>query len=412
MVLSMSGLGSYIEWGVKILRDMISIPTINPPGDKYKEFAYFSRDLLKELGFRTEVIEVPRSYVERFYPEYASYPRYIVLGRLGDKSPVVHFNGHYDVVPPGSGWSVDPFGGEIRDGRIYGRGADDMKGGIAAFITATKIFIDRSRDFNGSIEVALVPDEEIGGESGTGYLVKVLGSRPSYVIVGEPSGSGTIWIGHRGSVWALIEIYGKQAHGSTPWLGVNAFEYMIYIAKRLLEEYRSLLETRRSIYEYDDPRGAKPTVTIGGEVRGGAKTNIVPGYYAFSVDRRLIPEERVEDAERELIDLVNKISSEHREVRVNIKITNRSPPALTDPGSKLVRLAREAVREALGIEPRTTICLGGLDMRYYTEAGIETITYGPGILGNAHITDEFLSVEEFGKAVVAYTSILKKILTQ
>jgi succinyl-diaminopimelate desuccinylase len=404
--------GKAIDWGVKVLKDMISIPTVNPPGERYEDFARYSKEVLEHLGFRVEVVRVPDDYVKRFYPDYASYPRYIVLARLGEGKPVLQFNGHYDVVPPGSGWSKKPFDPVIEDGKVFGRGADDMKGGIAAFLAAIKAFTESGKRFKGSVEVALVPDEEIGGETGTGYLVRELRSRPDYVVIAEPSSSETIWIGHKGAVWAIVEVFGRQAHGSAPWLGVNAFEYMVILAHRLMNEYKPLLDSRRSSYEYDDPRGAKPTITIGGEVRGSVKVNVVPGYYAFSIDRRVTPEERVEDVEKEIIDFVKKASADFPpDVKVDVKIVNRLPPALTDPSSHLVKVAKEATKEVIGKEPRATVCLGGLDMRYYTEVGISTITYGPGVLGAAHMADEYLTLSEFERMVKIYYRIMEKLLT-
>jgi succinyl-diaminopimelate desuccinylase len=401
-----------VEWGVRVLREMVSIPTVNPPGDRYGDFARYSKEVLESLGFSVRVFEVPADYVRRYYPDYANYPRYVVLGRYGGGSPVVQFNGHYDVVPPGSGWTRNPFDPVVEGGRLYGRGSSDMKGGIAAFLAAAKSFIESGRGFRGSIEVALVPDEEIGGETGTGYLVRELRVRPDYAIIGEPSGSGTVWIGHKGALWAIVEVYGRQAHGSTPWLGVNAFEYMVRVADRLMREYLPYLEGRRSSYEYDDPRGARPTAMLGGEVRGGAKVNVVPGYYSFSIDRRVTPEERLEDVEREVIEFVRRATSDlPGDVRVEVRVVNRLPPALTDPGSKLVRVAKEAAREVLGREPRTTVCLGGLDMRYYTEVGISTVTYGPGLLGVAHIADEYLPLDDFERMVYIYYLMLEKLLT-
>jgi succinyl-diaminopimelate desuccinylase len=400
-----------VEWGIKVLKDMVSIPTVNPPGERYQDFARYSKEVLESVGFSVRVYEVPADYVRRYYPDYANYPRYVVYGSYGEGSPVVHFNGHYDVVPAGSGWSRSPFEPVVDGGRLYGRGSSDMKGGIAAFLAAAKSFIESGK-FRGSIEVALVPDEEIGGESGTGYLVRELRARPDYVVIGEPSGSGVVWIGHKGAVWVTVGVHGRQAHGSTPWLGVNAFESMVKVAEGLMREYLPYLESRRSAYEYDDPRGARPTAMLGGEVRGGAKVNVVPGYYSFSIDRRVTPDEKLEDVEREVAEFVRRAASElPRDVKVEVKVVNRLPPALTDPNSRLVRVAKEAAKEVLGREPRATVCLGGLDMRYYTEVGVSTVTYGPGALGVAHIADEYLPLDDFERMVYIYYLMLEKLLT-
>jgi succinyl-diaminopimelate desuccinylase len=129
---------------VGLLSRLISVPTVNPPGENYGEMAELLRGELEALGLRVEVHRVPDEVVERYYPWARGHPRYIVLARLsGDgEGPVLHFNGHYDVVPPGQGWSMDPFRPVVRDGRVYGRGASDMKGGIASIVAAVRALVD------------------------------------------------------------------------------------------------------------------------------------------------------------------------------------------------------------------------------------------------------------------------------
>uniref|UniRef100_A0A7C4BD67 Probable succinyl-diaminopimelate desuccinylase n=1 Tax=Ignisphaera aggregans TaxID=334771 RepID=A0A7C4BD67_9CREN len=400
---------SDLEWGVKLLSDMISIPTVNPPGENFEKFSKYVTGVLKSIGMEVEVVEVPRSVVEDVCRECVEYPRYIVLGRAGSGKPVVQFNGHYDVVPPGSGWSSDPFSPRVLGDKLYGRGSVDMKGGIAAAMLAVKAFLSRYRDFRGTVEIALVPDEEIGGESGTGYLVKHV-SKPDYAVIAEPSGLKAMWIGHKGAVWGFVEVFGKQAHGSTPWRGVNAFEYMAKIALRFVDEYRRVLDSRRSSYDYGDPEGARPTINIGGEVRGSVKTNVVPGYYAFSFDRRVVPEESVSDVEKELVELINKVSSEYPEIRVRVSITSRLTPALTDPNSIVVKALSKSVKGVLGFEPRLVVCLGGLDLHYYTEQSVEAVAYGPGPDANAHVVDEYVSLSEVEVVANVYTAMLESML--
>ena len=402
----------HLEWAISVLKKFIEIPTVNPPGERYGDFVSEASKVLEELGFSVETHEVPKSVVEKYYPEYADYPRYIVIGRLGGGRPTIQFNGHYDVVPPGAGWSTDPFKLTIKEGRLYGRGSVDMKGGIAASLLAIKAFTESFKEFEGTVEVALVPDEEIGGESGTGYLVRSGLSKPDYVVIAEPSGSDRVWFGHRGALWFYVEVYGKQAHGSAPWLGVNAFEGMVRVAEKFMREYSVKIGSKESKYSYDDPRGAKPTITVGGEVRGGAKINIVPGYYAFSVDRRLIVEESVEEVEKEVMEFIENIRREFPELKINVKVVNRLQPALTDPESELVKVLSESISEVLGVKPKLTVCLGGLDMRFYSEKGIQVVTYGPGPLSLAHQADEYLEIEEFTKVSKVYAHMLEKILVK
>ncbi|OYT51802.1 MAG: succinyl-diaminopimelate desuccinylase [Desulfurococcales archaeon ex4484_204] len=399
------------EWCVNVLKDMVSIPTVNPPGEHYGEFADLASQILRSIGMDVRVLEVPKDLVLKHYPECVEHPRYVVLGRAGRGGPVVQFNGHYDVVPPGGGWSRNPFSPTVSGGRLYGRGSVDMKGGIAASLLAVKSFLASINSFKGSVEVALVPDEEIGGRTGTGYLLNSGVSSPNYVVIGEPSGVNNIWIGHKGAVWAYVDIYGRQAHASTPWTGVNAFEYMVKIAGEFMKSYKPVVEGRRSSYKYSGGVGDRAVVTIGGDVRGGAKVNVVPGYYSFSIDRRVIPEEDVDSVEGELRDFINSLKGKFREVKVGLRVVNKFPPVVTSTNSGLVRVAAEAVRGITNSTPELTVCVGGLDMWYYSVRGVEVVAYGPGPVSNAHIADEFVSLKEVEEVAKVYATILYKLLT-
>lgn len=393
------------EKAVSLLSKLISIPTVNPPGENYAQFVDAAERYFKSLGLDTEVLEVPRSEVASRCPECADHPRYILLARLGE--PKIHFNGHYDVVPPGpqESWKITkPFEPLYRDGRLYGRGAVDMKGGITSIMLA----VERATAAGlKNFEVSLVPDEEIGGETGAGYLARSGKVKAPWVIIAEGSGEDNIWIGHRGLVWFMVEVYGKQAHGSTPWLGLNAFEGAVYIAHRL-QEYIRAVSTRASRYEYDDPRGATPTVTIGGEVRGSVKTNVVPGYFAFSVDRRVIPEENVEDVKREFISFIERVARDIPH-KVEVKVTNVSEAALVEPSHPLVETLASAVEKVIGRRPRRTVCIGGLDARFFIKAGLPTVTYGPGPIGMAHAPDEYVEVRQVVNVAEAYLNLIKSV---
>jgi len=185
---------------------------------------------------------------------------------------------------------------------------------------------------------------------------------------------------------------------------------MAKIALEFVNEYRRVLSSRKSGYDYGDVEGARPTINVGGEVRGSTKTNIVPGYYAFSFDRRVIPEEKIDDVEKEIEMLVNKVSLNYPEVKVRLSITSRSPPALTSPDSTVVKILSKAVREVLGFEPRLVVCLGGLDLHYYREQGVEAIAYGPGPDENAHIVNEYVLMSEVEAVAKVYLAMLKAML--
>jgi len=402
---------------VRLLERLISVPTVNPPGENYGRMAELLRNELESLGLRVEVHRVPDEVVERHYPWARGHPRYIVIARLssGRPGPVLHFNGHYDVVPPGQGWSMDPFRPVVRDGKVYGRGASDMKGGIASVIGAVRALLEAGWEpARGSLELSFTPDEETGGETGVRYMLEKGLARPSHAVVAEPSTTGRIWIGSRGAVWARVRVHGKQAHGSAPWLGLNAFEAMAEIAVWLRHRYIPRLAERRTDLPMDDPRAASPTLTMGGEVRGGAKTNIVPGFYEFSLDRRTIPGEDPDEVERELREAVERAAREtgllSQGYRVELVVDGKASATTLPPDHPFVEQLAATVKEVLGIEPLRTICIGGLDTRYFQERGVAALTYGPGGAAVAHMPDEYVPISELEGAARVYAALAAKML--
>ena len=400
-------LGEAFNYAVELLKELISIPTVSPAGDNYEKAANLLARELEKLGFSVDVVEVDWEYQKRECKTASDKPRYIVIGRLGDSGRVLHVNGHYDVVPGGPGWSVtEPFKPVVRDGRLYGRGAIDMKGGIAAAIAGIKLALDRGyRPKDKIIEMAFVPDEEIGGKCGTGYLVeKVLEKIPEYVIIPEPSGLDTPWHGHKGALWAEVRVYGKTAHASTPWKGINAFTAGARLALELEKAYSVLLSNRRTNYKITPPDAVYSTFMIGG-VAGvpEGKTNQVPGEFRFTIDRRLIPEETVENAKAELEGLVKWISASLGIQSYSIIYKEEMPPVVSEPGELYEALRRAALKAGVEVkEPE--ICPGGLDLRYYVEKGSKALSYGP--KGDtAHAPDEFIELDELEKLVHIFANL-------
>jgi len=346
---------------------------------------------------------LPSSIVEKYYPSYADKPRYIVVAKIGGRGKqVLHFNGHYDVVPPGQGWSSDPFKPVIRGGRLYGRGASDMKGGLASIVVALTAIAESGWEPPVSIEASFTPDEETGGETGVNYMLEANLVSPDYAVVAEPSGLRRIWIGNKGAVWARVKVYGRQAHGSTPWLGVNAFEKMVELAYLMMHELKPRIEEKKSRYDYGDPRAARATINIGGEVSGGSKTNIVPGFYSFSIDRRVIPEESADEAAREIIEFIEEAKKKIKDLKAEVEIVSKFDATVTSPDTMLVKKLARAVEEITGRKPETTVCIGGLDTRYFQLRGIQAATYGPGIDEVAHKADEYIVLEDVLLAAKVY----------
>jgi succinyl-diaminopimelate desuccinylase len=406
-----SRVDSYREFVVKFLEEIVAIPTVSPWGDNYGDFARVAKELLESVGVSVDIHRVPQDYVDpRVPPEGRGKARYIVFARVGSRDNVViHFNGHYDVVPGGPGWMVtEPFKPRIVDNRLFGRGSTDMKGGIAAIAGALASLSSYADRLGIGVEAAFVPDEEIGGGTGTGYLVENSLVRGRYVVIAEPSSLSQIYIGHKGAVWGEVVVKGKTGHGSTPWLGINAFEKAVAIAKEMFEKLVPSIEAKRSRYTYDLEEGNRGTIMIGGYLRGGEKINQIPGEVVFSFDRRLTVEERVEEAWKEIKEFVEN-TAKRVGADVEVRPAHTMEPVIVDPEARIFKAIEEASKIVIGSMPRKIVCIGGLDMRYYVAKGIETATYGPGVLGMAHAPNEYVETDDVIRAAKIYT-ILPTIL--
>ena len=229
---------------VEFTASLIRIPTVNPPGECYDDCARLVGKQLSAFGFDVDYIAAEGC------PEHTkARPRTNVVGLRRGRSerPLVHLNGHYDVVPAGGSWTLDPFAGIVRDGRIYGRGACDMKAGIASAVYAAEAIRRAGVELAGSIEISATPDEESGGFAGVAFLAeqhRISNSRIDYVIIPEPLNVDRVCIGHRGVYWFEIETRGRIAHGSMPFLGISAIDHMNAILERIRHELRPALAAR------------------------------------------------------------------------------------------------------------------------------------------------------------------------
>src|SRR4051812_25612334 len=333
---------------IALLQRMIRLPTVNPPGEGYEAFVGALERVLDGYGYETAVHRVPEADLATLALLGAGLPRPNLLARLRGDGPLVHLNGHYDVVPVGNDWTRDPFGGELADGHIYGRGAADMKSGLAAQIIAVEAL--RTAGLHPNIVQSAVPDEETVGvrNAGTGWLVENGLLAGDAVIITEPFGPDGVGIGHKGAIWGEITIFGRQAHGSAPQLGVNAVEAMARYLAHLDAHLRPKLETRITDYGVtpDNPRSTLSFDTI----RGGHATNIVPDRCTVTFNRRLVPGEALEAARRELLQPLDGVRHEYRELY-------STEPTLVSEDEPVVRAAHRAVG-ALGLTPRVLISAG------------------------------------------------------
>ena len=201
--------------GVRTLQDLISIPTVNPPGDHYESCAIYLSDHLKRLGLKTRCLRVPWDDQKKLQPDWKQYPRWNVIGRYDVGAPhTLHMNAHYDVVPVSGKWTYGPFEPKVRDGWIYGRGSADMKGAIASCLLALEALIRCDVTPSVNIEVSFTADEETGGHLGAGYIVKERLIDADYAIVMEGGRRNEIGLGHNGVLWLEGHCQGKAAHGA------------------------------------------------------------------------------------------------------------------------------------------------------------------------------------------------------
>jgi len=399
-----------LNYALSLLRDLISIPTVNPPGTNYGEMSKYLKEKLEALGFEVSIIKIPEEYLNRNYPyapQHRGHPRYVVLGKYGNGEPRIHFNSHYDVVPPGPGWEGNPFELRVEGEKLIGRGTSDMKGGIAALITALNNVINEGRLRN-AIEVAFVPDEESGG-IGTKYLVNVVGTAPRNVVITEPTSSRRLAIGHKGMVRGLITVIGKQAHASRPWLGVNAFEKTCNIMARALPKIRGRLRGVKSKYPFTNDEAAYTTVSFGGYARSSVmKDNVIPGEFTFSYDLRVIPEVPNGEALDEVIAALQE-GAEKEGVRIKVSKLIDVPAAATPQDSPLISFTTRVAEEVIGGRPTVFINTGRYDLVFYRAKGSHVVVYGPGVPGQPHSVNEYTTKSEILTFIKIYSLILEEL---
>ena len=391
-----------LDEAVAFLQGLIRIPTVNPPGDAYPACAQYIGEHLHHLGYIVEYVELSSAEVTELAPYGAGLPRTNVIGRLQGTMPrpVLHFNGHMDVVPVGPGWSTDPFGGEVRNGRIFGRGASDMKGGIAAQIFAIEAVRRAGLQLQGTVEQSGVVDEESTGNrnAGMGVLVErgyISPDHTDYVVITEPLNVENICLGHRGAIWGEITTYGRQSHGSTPERGVNAIEHMARFISTATQELQSQLKARINTVPVV-PTSAEAASLSFNTVQGGTNINSVPDSCTVTFDRRLVTSEKLEDARREILNLLERHTSELPGFRYKYTERYATGPTWVSDETPLVQAFDAALHDVLGHAPGHVCSPGTDDQRFVVHnAGIEQcIVYGPGEITQTHIIDESLAIDD------------------
>jgi succinyl-diaminopimelate desuccinylase len=386
---------------IEFLLGLVRIPTENPPGRAYPECAAFAGAWLERLGYEVQYLAVPDYLLAELAPHGDGLPRVNVLARLAgmEERPVLHFNGHIDVVPAGEGWSVDPFGGAIREGRIFGRGVCDMKGGIAAQIYAVEALRRAGFRLRGTVEHSLVTDEESTGNrnAGMGFLVEqgyIGPGRTDYVVITEPLEIDNICLGHRGTIQGAVETLGRQAHGAMPERGVNAIEKMALALAAIERDLKPLLRQRRSALRVIPESAAGSSVTAG-TIAGGTSTNTVAAHCRVTFDRRLVESETIAGARAEMLAIFDRLAAQDADFRYRYHESYATDPIWVGAETRAGTAFAEAIRAVLGREPGLVCSPGTDDQRFVVRAGIdECIVYGPGEICQAHVVDESLALDD------------------
>ena len=385
------------------LAELVRTPSDNPVGD-CAAHAERAAQLLAGLGLTVERHVVPEALVKAH--GMISATNLIVRRRFGD-GPVIALNAHGDVVPPGEGWTRNPYRAEIVDGWMVGRGVAVSKSDFATYAFALLALEKLGRDLKGTVELHLTYDEEAGGEIGPGWLLSEGLTRPDLAI-----GAGFSYAvvnAHNGCLHLEVEVNGRSAHAAKPWTGVDALEAATNILGALYT-WRSSLASRISSV----PGIGAPQLTIG-LIHGGINTNVVPDRVTFRLDRRMVPEEKGEAVEAELRAVIEGAARASPAARVEVRRILLAEPLTPLPGSE--RLSDALCREASRVMG-TPVATNGVplytDARHYAAKGIPIVLYGAGPRtieeANAHRADERLYLPDLHKATEVVAAALADLL--
>jgi succinyl-diaminopimelate desuccinylase len=379
---------------------LVRIPTVNPPGEAYETCAGVIGDQLRAHGADVQLL--PATGRDEHTPEH---PRINVIGRYDGTSngPAIHLNGHFDVVPVGLGWTRDPFGGEVVDGRLYGRGSCDMKAGIAAAVFAAAAITRAGVRHALPIDLSGTVDEESGGFAGVGWLAEqkfISRERTTAVIIPEPFGVDRVCVGHRGVYWFDVIAEGRIAHGSMPYLGVNAVEGMSHLLDLIRDELGPALFQRVTAMPVVPEGSRHATINING-IDGGQPVDEVPSPCVADrcrvvFDRRFLLEEGLEKTRAEIHTLVTRAQARMPEVKFSIHDRLIFEPTRAPEDAPLIGALTSAIEAVTGRQASLVASPGTYDQKHVARiAGVpHCVAYGPGQLDLAHQPDEYCRVDD------------------
>jgi succinyl-diaminopimelate desuccinylase len=389
---------------VRTLQALVQVPTDTPPGNNAPH-AERTAALLKDFGFEAEKHPVPAQAVKDYGLE--SITNLIVRRRYGEGRTIA-LNAHGDVVPPGEGWTHAPYGGQIEDGKLYGRASAVSKSDFATYIFATRALESLGAPLKGGVELHFTYDEEFGGELGPGWLLKNKLTKPDLLIAA--GFSYQVVTAHNGCLQMEVTVHGKMAHAAIPDTGVDALQGAVAILNALYHQ-NTLYKTITSKVE-----GITHPYLNVGRIEGGTNTNVVPGKVVLKLDRRMIPEEKPAEVEATIRKVIADAAATFPGITVEIRrllLANSMQPL---PGNKpLVDAIQKHGRTLFGQAIPTSGTPLYTDVRLYSEQGIPAVIYGAGprtvFESNAKRADEHLVLEDLRRATKVVARTLYDLLS-
>ncbi|MGE0497829.1 MAG: ArgE/DapE family deacylase [Ramlibacter sp.] len=395
---------AHFDEEVRFLQELVRVPTDTPPGNNAPH-AERTAELLMPFGFEAEKHPVPEADVKAY--GLASITNLIVRRRYGD-GPTIALNAHGDVVPPGEGWTHDPYGAEIVDGKMYGRATAVSKCDFATFTFAVRALESLQLPLKGGVELHFTYDEEFGGEMGPGWLLRNGLTRPDLMIAA--GFSYEVVTAHNGCLQMEVTVHGKMAHAAVPDTGVDALQGAVQILNALYAQnalYRKVSSKVEGINH--------PYLNVG-RIEGGTNTNVVPGTVSFKLDRRMIPEENPAEVEATIRQVIAEAAARCPGISVDIRrllLANAMKPL---PGNQpLVAAIQKHGQQVFG-EPIPAMGTPlYTDVRLYAEAGIPGVIYGAGprtvLESHAKRADERLDLQDLRRATKVIARTLAQLLT-
>jgi acetylornithine deacetylase/succinyl-diaminopimelate desuccinylase family protein len=374
-----------------LLAELIAVPTENPPGKNYRACAELLEKRLRESDLDCARFEppTPENKIDDAAP--------CLLASFGTGGRSLYFHGHYDVVPAQSSEQFKPL---RKDHFVFGRGSCDMKGGIVAMLYAILAVRESRAELKGKLGLMLVPDEETGGERGSAWLARegLLGRNGIGMLLAEPT-SGVVWNANRGAISLRVRVLGKSAHVGLQHHGVNAFERMHRVVERL-EQLKREVEQRTTRCNVGAEQMRNSILMLGGQSGGGSNFNVVPEQCWFTIDRRINPEENLDDEKAKLLGVLEQCKRDGISLEWDILQEGHSAQCSRDEalGEALARSAQAIT----GDHPRFEMCPGLLETRFYAAKGIPAYAFGPGLLSVAHGPNEYVDLRKMIDCAAIY----------